>query len=79
MSVAEIPLRIKMDGGHPIPAEPDQCEPHTKAPTGYLVWHEWAARMGKTHEVRQCRGCGLWAIWERRGTATTATKRREDA
>ena len=72
----QIPLRVKMDHGRPVPADPDECEPHTKAPTGYLAWHEWAERMDKTHLARQCRGCGLWAIWEPRNTVTSA-KRQE--
>jgi hypothetical protein len=66
-----IPLRVRMEGGHPVPAEPGECEPHTDAPTGYLAWHAWAERMDKTHVVRQCHGCGLWAIWERKTVAET--------
>lgn len=36
---------------------------HTKCPTGYNQWHEWASRKAKTHRQTQCPKCGLWAIW----------------
>lgn len=39
-------------------------EDHTPCPDGYLGWHEWAEKMGKTHKQRKCSGCGLYAIWE---------------
>ncbi len=47
-----------------IPKESDRCELHTKAPIGYIAWHEWAEKMIKTHTQRQCNGCGLYKIWE---------------
>lgn len=40
-----------------------RIENHTAAPAGYLAWHEWAERMGKSHTQRQCPDCGFWAIW----------------
>lgn len=46
--------------------EPDPCpqvDQHTPAPSGYLAWHEWAEEMMRTHTVRRCPGCGLYAIW----------------
>lgn len=46
------------------PATTPECEPHTPRPEGYLEHSEWADEMAKTHEARQCKGCGLWAIWE---------------
>ena len=58
------PQRIRWVNGHVIPLHPDECEPHTPMPDGYLAWHEWAERMSKTHDQRQCKGCGLWAVWE---------------
>lgn len=33
-------------------------------PEGYITWHEWAEQMSKTHDQKQCPGCGLWKIWE---------------
>lgn len=39
-------------------------EAHAACPSGYLAWHEWAARMTKTHTQRICHACGLWVIWE---------------
>jgi len=42
---------------------------HTPAPEGYLQWHVWAKRMMKTHKQRKCSGCGLYTIWEPRGSA----------
>lgn len=39
-------------------------EDHTPAPKGYIEWHEWADKMGKTHSQRKCCGCGIYAIWE---------------
>jgi hypothetical protein len=44
---------------------------HVKGePDGYNQWHDWAARMGKTHRQTRCDGCGLYAIWTRRGSGT---------
>lgn len=63
-SGVEIPQRTKFVGGESVPEFPDECEPHTPDPSGYLQWHAWAERMAKTHKQRQCKGCGLWAIWE---------------
>jgi hypothetical protein len=47
-----------------VPKFPDECEPHTPCPSGYLEWHAWSLRKSRTHIQRQCKGCGLWAIWE---------------
>jgi hypothetical protein len=33
-------------------------------PRGYLARSEWADEMMETHTPRQCKGCGLWLIWE---------------
>ncbi len=41
---------------------PDRIH-HTEAPRGYLQWHSWARRMGRTHRQVKCTGCGLYAIW----------------
>lgn len=64
--MTEIPQRIEIVGGHFVPEFPGECEPHTDSPDGYLQWDEWADRMEQTHLQRQCRGCGLWSIWEPR-------------
>ena len=64
-----MPLRTKWVKGSPVPLEPEKCEPHTPCPDGYLQWHAWAERMARPHIQRQCKGCGLWAIWERKGKA----------
>lgn len=42
-----------------------QAEQHgdTDAPTGYVARFEWAEEMSRTHEQRQCEGCGLYKIW----------------
>lgn len=61
---AEVPQRIKFVKGEFVPEFPDECEPHTPQPSGYLQWDAWAERMAKTREQRQCKGCGLWAVWE---------------
>lgn len=47
------------------PATTPECEPHTPTPTGYIAESNWADDMmdaGWTQ--RQCKGCGLWMIWE---------------
>lgn len=36
---------------------------HTPAPTGYVEWHQWAARMSRAREQVRCAGCGLYQIW----------------
>ena len=48
----EIPFRVKTVNGHPVPEFPDECEPHTDCPRGYLGWHTWADEMGRTHVQR---------------------------
>jgi hypothetical protein len=42
---------------------------HADEPDGYLEWHAWAEKMGKTHDQAQCPGCGLWVIWMPKATA----------
>lgn len=63
-ATARVPLRVRTVHGETVPRYPAECEPHTESPRGYLAWDEWAERMGQTHVQRQCKGCGLWAIWE---------------
>ena len=58
-SSSPVTLRITWTQGHPVPADPARCEPHTPAPASYLGWHAWAERMDRTHDQRQCTGCGL--------------------
>jgi hypothetical protein len=60
----EIPQRIRFVKGTAVPEHPEECEPHTPHPAGYVAHLDWQERMAKTHRQRQCRGCGLWAIWE---------------
>lgn len=66
---AEVPQRTKFVNGESVPAYPEECEPHTPNPRGYLQWHAWAERMAATHVPRQCTGCGLWAVWEPKAAA----------
>jgi hypothetical protein len=47
-------------------AECPNGDNHTECPGGYTDWHEWAARMHKTHTQRKCPGCGLYRIWVKR-------------
>jgi len=47
--------------------ETDPCPnviDHTPCPSGYIQWHEWAAKISKTHRNLKCAGCGLYKIWE---------------
>ena len=39
---------------------------HTKQPTEYIAWHDWAEKKSKRHTQVQCPDCGLWVIWKRR-------------
>jgi hypothetical protein len=41
---------------------PNRCK-HTKCPTGYVEWFEWAEKKAKTHNQIKCSNCGLYAIW----------------
>ena len=36
---------------------------HTLSPRGYIAWHQWARRMGRTHRCQRCPECSLWTIW----------------
>jgi hypothetical protein len=49
------------------PATTPGCEPHAPRPKGYVAHSEWADLMMETHDQRQCKGCGLWMIWEPKG------------
>lgn len=62
--VPEIPLRVKFEGHHLVAAHPEDCEPHTPAPASPLRWLEWFEQVKESHVQRQCRGCGLRAVWE---------------
>ena len=46
------------------PANP-RCA-HTKCPTDYLAWSDWAARKMRHFECTKCPTCGLWMVWKRR-------------
>lgn len=46
------------------PATTPECEPHEPWPAAYVACCEYADLMMETHTQRQCRGCGLWMIWE---------------
>jgi len=72
---ARVPLRVvATPQGEYQPKYPAECEPHTPSPSGYTQWHDWADRMARTHRARQCKGCGLWAIWEPRTWARKGSK-----
>ena len=60
----ELPQRLKFVKGKAVPQFPGECEPHTPHPLGQAEHLEWQGRMARTHDQRQCGGCGLWAIWE---------------
>jgi hypothetical protein len=64
----EIPQRIRYVKGELVILHPEECEPHATEPSGYLANAEWKTEMAKTHVQRQCKGCGLWAIWEPKQT-----------
>jgi len=48
------------------PAESPDCEPHTPHPSSYVAHSDWADEMMKTHDVRRCKGCGKYQVWEAR-------------
>lgn len=51
------PFRIISVNGRVVPRFPAECERHSLRCQG--CWVTWAM----TRDQRQCRGCGLWAIW----------------
>jgi hypothetical protein len=51
------------------PATTPECEPHTPWPSGYIAGSDYADLLAQSHTQRQCRGCGLYAIWEPRREA----------
>jgi len=54
------------------PATTPDCEPHTPHPEAYVAHSDWADQMMETHTQRQCKGCGLWLIWEPKGAGANA-------
>lgn len=67
--MSQVEFRIKTDAsGEIVPEFPDECEPHVEPgyPASGDMWEvaEWAREMGKTYVQRQCKGCGLYAVWE---------------
>lgn len=63
-----IPFRIVIVDGRIQPEFPEQCEhsePGRPSDDEDVREHvAWALRMQATHNQRQCKGCGLWAVWE---------------
>jgi hypothetical protein len=59
---AVFPLRFVLidDGRTKMPQFPAECEQHS--PRSRELFDMWA----RTRNQRQCRGCGLWVIWELR-------------
>lgn len=63
---ALMPYKIYLCGLDEPVADDSDCvsnDAHTPAPRGYIAWHEWANKMGKTHRQVECSGCGLLKIW----------------
>jgi hypothetical protein len=57
------------DAPAPGTIKPEDCPnraAHTEGPAGYIAWHNWAERNGKTHTQRRCPGCNRFTIWERK-------------
>lgn len=44
-------------------SECPEVERHTPFSGGYVAWHEWATKMGKTHRQERCPCCGFYAVW----------------
>ena len=40
---------------------------HTKCPSSYAQWHEWAEKKARRHYQTPCLTCGLYTIWKRKG------------
>ena len=51
---------------------------HTKCPSGYIQWHEWAEKKSKTHKQIKCTCCGLYLVWIRKGITMTEEGRGND-
>lgn len=39
---------------------------HTKRPSGYVAWHEWAYKKARRHRQIRCPVCHRYSIWVRR-------------
>jgi hypothetical protein len=56
------------------PATTPECEPHEPWPSEYVASSDYADLMMETHGQRQCKGCGLWAIWEPKAPVNAAER-----
>lgn len=50
---------------------PDKAK-HTPCPSGYIEWHAWAKKMGKTHVQHRCPTCNCLSIWKRKCVGNNA-------
>jgi predicted RNA-binding Zn-ribbon protein involved in translation (DUF1610 family) len=48
---------------------------YRKEPLGYVAWHVWAEKLGRTHRQERCPGCGRFSVWR---SATLAARIREE-
>lgn len=60
-----------MSGIDPCPA----AARHTREPSGYLEWHEWAATKARTHRQIRCPRCGRYAVWIPRAVRVVVARR----
>lgn len=58
--------RKNIDWDAPIFPMTPPCRKSNGEPSGYVQWHIWAAKKGKTHTQRQCLRCGLYHIWKKK-------------
>jgi hypothetical protein len=59
-----MPNRSRRPETRPCP----QIHLHTVQPDGYVLWHEWADEMSKTHYQVRCPGCDRYEIWKKKRT-----------
>ena len=66
MSTPNVSSRPQNVPVYPAAHDCPDIKKHTKAPSDYIAWHEWAEKKMRTHTQERCPTCGFYSIWKKR-------------